>query len=145
MLYIVSIKYCPSFMHTCTALPPPSQGRTKTFQEQVSSCVCEGIQTNFTVHCTKSSSILSVWLTLPCHVGWSLHPSLLSHAKLVCLQTPSLPLPFKLCHRIVPVPGLVLSSLTGQIFFHKKKGLDPSFYDYTLKGLQRWGNTFLRI
>lgn len=145
MLYIVSIKYCPSFMHACRVLLPSFQGRIITFQEQASSCVSERIQINFPVHCRESSSIvLSVaYSAQPC--GLVPSPLCLSHAKPVCLQTPSLPFPFKPCHGIAPVPGLVLSSFTGRIFFHKKQGLDPSFCNYRLKGLQRWGNTFLQI
>lgn len=38
----------------------------------------------------------------------SLHCPSLPYAKLVCLRSPSLPFPFKLCHKISPTPGFML-------------------------------------
>lgn len=98
------------------------------------SCVSGWIQINFPVY-YKVVLLCVADSALPCRLLPS--PLSSSSAKLVCFQIPSLPFPFKSCHGIAPVQGLMLSSLTVQILLHKKQGLHSSFYSFRLKGLQR--------
>lgn len=98
------------------------------------SCVSGRIQISFPAY-YKVVLLCVADSALPCRLVPS--PFSSSSARLVCFQIPSLPFPFKSCHGIAPVPGLMLSSFTVQILLHKKQGLHSSSYNFRLKGLQR--------
>lgn len=75
-------------------------------------------------------------------MGWSFLPS---GQTGWLAETHSLHFPFQPCHGIAPVPGFMLSSFTGQIFFYKEQGLELSFHTFYLKGAYRDGETVLQI
>lgn len=136
ILCITSIKYCPFFMQACRVLTPSFQGHIIKLQEQVLSCLCkDSNKFSSSLHSKEYCHVSVSDSALPCR----LVPSSLSlsHAKLVCFQIPSLPFPFKSCHGIAPVLGLMLSSFTAQILLHRKRGLHSPFYNFSLKGLHR--------